>query len=291
MPWTCPPTPAPWAETVLERLTNPEGVLAMPDGPPRAAMLVLSGSSGGVEEERCRIFASHGVAALSVRWFGGIRQPPGICEVPLESFGPALDRLAGLSTQLVMFGISKSAEAAMLLAAHDPRITHTVALSPSSVVWANVGAGSDGVDFPYRSSWTWRGEPLPFVPYDDSWEVPRGEWPSYVGLYDKSLRTFSDAVDAARIPVEHITGELIVTAGGDDQVWPSHAFASAIVQRRRLAGLDTTAVLHPGAGHRAVLPGEAPSFGLGSARGGSAGADTEHGTAIWAAVTKSLALI
>jgi uncharacterized protein len=275
---------------VLERLTTPEGVLAMPDGPPRAAALVLSGSSGGVEEERCRIFASYGVAALSVRWFGGVRQPPGICEVPLESFVPALDRLAAISPQLVAFGVSKSAEASLLLAARDPRITLTVAMSPSSVVWANVGAGSDGADFPYRSSWTWRGEPLPFVPYDDTWEVPHGEWPSYVGLYEKSLRTFADAVDAARIPVEHITGKVIVTAGGDDQVWPSHAFASAIVQRRRLAGLATTAVLQPAAGHRPVLPGEAPSFGLGSARGGSAEADTAYGAAIWAAVTESLGL-
>ncbi len=276
---------------MLERLTDPEGVLAMPDGPPRAAVLVLSGSSGRVEEERCRIFASHGVAALSVRWFGGIRQPPGICEVPLESFRPALDRLAALSPRLVLFGISKSAEVALLLAARDQRITLTVAMSPSSVVWANVGAGSDGADFPYRSSWTWRGEPLPFIPYDDSWEKPRGEWPSYVGLYEKSLRTYAAAVESARIPVEHISGKVIVTAGGDDQVWPSQAFASAIVQRRRLAGRDTTFVLHPDAGHRAVLPGEAPSYGLGLARGGSAAADTAHGDAIWSAVTKTLGLV
>jgi hypothetical protein len=276
---------------MLQRLTDPDGVLAMPEGPPRAAVLVLSGSSGGVEEERCRIFASYGVAALSVRWFGGVRQPPGICEVPLESFVPALDRLASLSPRLAMFGISKSAEVALLLAARDPRITLTIALSPSSVVWANVGAGNDGADFPYRSSWTWRGEPLPFVPYDDTWEAPRGEWPSYVGLYEKSLRTYAAAVDSARIPVEHIAGDVIVTAGGDDQVWPSQAFASAIVQRRRLAGRETTFVLHPDAGHRAVLPGEAPSYGLGLARGGSAAADTAHGAAIWSAVTKSLGLV
>jgi hypothetical protein len=223
--------------------------------------------------------------------FGGVFQPPGICEVPLESFGPFLDRLAALSSQVVIFGVSKGAEAALLLAARDPRITLTVAMSPSSVVWANVGAGLDGMESPYRSCWTWHGEPLPFVPYDDSWEVPRGEWPSYVGLYEQSLRKFATDIDAARIPVEHIGGEVIVTAGSDDHVWPSAAFAAAIVQRRRLAGLDTTTVLHPEAGHRPVLPGEAPSYGFGVARGGSAESDTEHGAAIWAAVAKSLGLI
>ena len=275
---------------MLERLTRPDGVLAMPDGAPRAAALVLSGVSGGVEEERCRMLASYGVAALSLRWFGGTGQSPGICEVPLESFGPALDRLATVSPRLAVFGVSKGAEAALLLAVRDPRITLSVAMSPSSVVWANIGAGRDGVTSPYRSSWTWQGEPLPFVCYDDSWSAPPGDWPSYLGLYEQSLRTFADDIDASEIPVERICGDVIVTAGGDDQVWPSDAFAGAIVQRRRQAGLDTVAIEHPEAGHRPVLPGEAPSFGSVLARGGSPDADAEHGVAIWAAVAKSLGL-
>jgi uncharacterized protein len=275
---------------VLERLTHPEGVLAMPDAAPRAAALVLSGVSGAVEEERCRMLASHGVAALSLRWFGGSGQSPGICEVPLELFGPALDRLADLSSRLAVFGVSKGAEAGLLLAVCDPRVNLCVAMSPSSVVWANVGAGRDGVASPYRSSWTWRGEPLPFVPYDDSWTVPRGDWPSYLGLYEQSLRTFPEEVEASKIPVERIGGDVIVTAGGDDQVWPSDAFATAIVARRRRANLDTVAVGHPKAGHRPTLPGENPSSGLGQARGGTPEADAAHGIAIWAAVAKSLDL-
>jgi hypothetical protein len=275
---------------VLQRLTNPEGVLVTPEDPPVASALVLSGSSGRVEEERCRVLAKHGIAALSPRWFGGIGQPPGICEVPLESFAPALDRLADLSARLTVFGVSKGAEAALLLATRDPRITLTVAMSPSSVVWANLGAGRDGVTSPYRSSWTWQGEPLPFVPYDDSWEVPRGDWPSYLGLYERSLRTFADRTDAARIPVEQIGGTVIVSAGSDDHVWPSDAFAAAIVAHRRRWGLDTVSVLHREAGHRPMLPGELPAVGLGTSRGGSAAADAAHGVGIWAAVTQALGL-
>jgi uncharacterized protein len=275
---------------MLERLTRPEGVLAMPDGPPVASALVLSGISGGVEEERCRLLASYGVAALSLRWFGDVGQSPGICEVPLETFGPALDRLATLSPRLSVVGVSKGAEAALLLAAHDPRITLTVAMSPSSVVWANAGAGRDGLTKPYRSSWTWHGDPLPFVPFDDSWEVPRGDWPSYLSLYKLSLHTFADHAATSRIPVERISGDVVVTAGGDDQVWPSDAFAAAIVQRRRQAGLDTVLVEHPDAGHRPSLPGEPPSVSMTLARGGSPVADAAHGAAIWAAVARSLDL-
>jgi uncharacterized protein len=273
---------------MLERLSRPEGVLAMPDGPPAAAALVLSGLSGGVEEERCRLLASHGVAALSIRWFGGIGQSPGICEVPLETFGPALDRLATLSPRLSVFGVSKGAEAALLLAAHDPRISLTVAMSPSSVVWANVGAGRDGHKTPDRSSWTWRGTPLPFVPFDDTWQAPRGDWPSYLGRYKQSLKTYADHVATSRIPVERISGDVIVTAGRDDQVWPSDAFATAIVERRRQAGLDTVLVVHPDAGNRPTLPGEPASYSMALARGGTPAADAAHGAAIWAAMEKSL---
>jgi hypothetical protein len=38
------------------------------DGP--AGVLVLSGSSGRVEEDRCRVLAAAGATAASYRWFG-----------------------------------------------------------------------------------------------------------------------------------------------------------------------------------------------------------------------------
>ncbi|MGI9155881.1 MAG: hypothetical protein ACR2FG_04495 [Marmoricola sp.] len=74
--------------------------LAMPEGVPEAAVLVLSGSSGRIEEGRSRLLAEHGAAALSIRWFGGAGQPTGICEVPLETFVEALDRLSSYADRL-----------------------------------------------------------------------------------------------------------------------------------------------------------------------------------------------
>jgi dienelactone hydrolase len=151
-------------------LSEPDGLLALPENEdPRCAVLVLSGSSGRVEVDRVRLLAARGAAALSMRWFGDVHQPPGICEVPLETFSPALDRLSSLSEHLAVMGVSKGAEAALLLARRDARIRAVAALSPSSVVWANVGPGIDDAQRPLRSSWTEGGEPLPFVPYDDTW--------------------------------------------------------------------------------------------------------------------------
>ncbi|WP_338145944.1 acyl-CoA thioester hydrolase/BAAT C-terminal domain-containing protein [Streptomyces scabichelini] len=98
-----------------------------------------------------------GRTAVSIRWFGGPGQSPGICEIPLETFTAAVDflRLNG-AERIGILGTSKGAEAALLTAVHDPRVDVVVAVSPTSRVWCNVGPGRDGVQRPYRSSWTWR---------------------------------------------------------------------------------------------------------------------------------------
>ena len=56
------------------------------DGP--VGVLVLAGSSGRVEEERCRVLAGLGATAASYRWFGET-----IDRVPLESFEEPLATL------------------------------------------------------------------------------------------------------------------------------------------------------------------------------------------------------
>jgi uncharacterized protein len=269
-------------------LTGPAGLLSVPDGP-RCAVLVLSGSSGRVEADRVRLLAEQGAAAMSIRWFGDVGQPAGVDEVPLETFAPALDRLASISEHLAVMGGSRGAEAALLLAVRDARIHAVAGFSPSSLVWANVGAGADGI---HRSSWTEQGIPLPFVPYDDDWVPAHHDGqPAYRGLYEQSLRTFADRVDKARIPVEHIGARVLLTAGGDDQLWPSERFAAEICERRTAAGLSTEVLTSATAGHRVRLPGEPTSSGgMPLARGGTPEADADFGREVWPALLDLLHL-
>lgn len=259
----------------------PEQHLAAATAANGTGALVLSGSSGRVEVERADLLARQGVHALTYRWFGAEGQPPGICEYPLELFNPALDLLAAMCDRIVLVGVSKSAEAFLLYAAHDPRVDGVVALAPTHVAWANVGPGADGQVRPQRSSWTWRGVPVPFVPYDDDFAVDTDP-PEYRPMYEHSLTAFPDAVDAARIPVEQVFADVLVVAGEADRVWPSADSARDIEARRAAYGLPTTVVTHPAAGHRVILPGERPaSGGARMARGGSESADRELGEQAW----------
>lgn len=70
-----------------------EGVLVEPMGGSGVGVLVLAGSSGRIDTERCRVLARAGMTALSIRWFGGDGQAQGICEIPLEGFVEAIDLL------------------------------------------------------------------------------------------------------------------------------------------------------------------------------------------------------
>lgn len=267
------------------------GVVCVPSTP-FASALVLSGSSGRSDVERARLLARHGVAALALRYFGGIGQPSGLCEIPLETFYTAVDTLAQIHPRVVLIGVSKGAEAALSVAATDSRVSLVVAIAPSSVIWANVGASADGRDRPARSSWTRGGEPLPFVPYDDSWmpDHHHGET-AFRGLYKQSLRTYASHVPAAVIPVEDIGGHVLLVAGGDDRVWPSLLFAEQIRKRRKSAGRSTIMVTGEAAGHRVPFPGEAqPAGGMTMARGGTEKEDRALGERAWAVFHKALDL-
>ncbi len=241
------------------------------EGGDAVGVLVLAGSSGRVEEERCRVLAATGATTASYAWFG-----ERLDRIPLESFDEPLALLHERCERLVVLGTSRGAEAALLLGTIHPEIDAVVAISPSDVVWAALSG-----ERPQTSSWTRGGEPLPFVPYDDSWEAV-GEPPEFVGHYEHCLETYADRVPAARIPVERIGGSVLLAAGGDDRLWPSLDFSEAIVRRRARAGLPTTLVSHPDAGHRVALPGEVPPPARSDlAHGGSPAADAELGRMLW----------
>jgi hypothetical protein len=279
---------------VIEReLTDPwEGILVAPASGGDIGVLVLAGSSGRVERERARVLAAEGMTVLSIRWFGGPGQAPGICEIPLETFTTAVDFLqANGAERLGILGTSKGAEAAALTAVHDPRVDVVIALSPTSRVWCNIGPGRDGAQRPYRSSWSWRGQALPFVPMDDVWTPAEpGNGPVAVrGWYERSEQTFAHLLAPPEISVDKARADLLLVAGGDDAMWPSLPFAEQLAERRRSVGATVRVIAREDAGHRPRLPGEGPA--LASPRflyGGTPEADALLGAAAWPHILKAL---
>lgn len=251
-------------------------------------VLVLAGSSGRLDVGRADALAAAGATGLALRWFGGIGQPDVPCEVALETFVDALDLLASECDRLAVMGLSYGAEAALLTAVRDSRVAAVVAFAPTDVAWE--GQHQDDAD-PRRSKWTWRGRPVPFVPLDRAW-VPDDEMPAFAPHYERSRELAGPGrVDAARIPVEQFFGDLVLVAGGDDQVWSSVPAARAIAARRAAHGLETVIVEDPTAGHSIVLPGEvAPNPSRSYLVGGDAGAPERMGALAWPVIRRALKL-
>ena len=122
------------------------------------------------------------------------------------------------------------------------------AIVPSDVVWERSGAGRT------TSSFSWRGEALPFAPYQGMGE----EFANPTGpnglqrirfLRDKSRNANPDRAVAVRIAVQQID-EPVLDAGGDaDLVWNSGEMAQIIAERRAEVGLPTVSLVFNGAGH------------------------------------------
>lgn len=251
-------------------------------------VLVLAGSSGRLDAARADMLAGNGVTALALRWFGGRNLPHVPREVPLELFAHAAGLLAAECDRVVLMGLSYGAEAALLTASLLGGADAVVAFAPTDVAWEGY---VDRDEDPARSKWTLAGHPVPFIPIDRSWHSTAGK-PAFVENYRRSLLQASpERVAAATIPVERIPGDVVLVAGGDDQVWPSVDAASRIRSRRTAAGLTTTVVIDERAGHPVTLPGETPADPKRPYLvGGDAGAGARLGAKAWPAIRTVLGL-
>jgi hypothetical protein len=270
-----------------------QGALLRPEVPSGLGVIVLTGSSGRVDVDRAQLFAARGATVLAQKWWGGDGQAPGINHIPLEVFVAGIDRLkAEGCDRIAMLGTSNGAQAALLTAARDPRVDVAIAISPTLYVWQNFGPGLDAGDWPPRSAFTWRGEPLPFMAWDPrAWPPLDRPRPIFRPLYEASLRTFAEDVPAATIPVERARAEIILVAGAADALWPSDTAAHQIAARLAAHGKTATVIEHPGAGHSPIFPGE-PELPEPMARawGGTRAADRELGAAAWAEIVRRLGL-
>lgn len=161
-----------------------DGIVATlftPPGPgPHPLVVILSGSGGGLAEERAALFAAHGYVALALGYFGAPGLPPTLSQIPLEYFERALHwaRQALAPDFLAVSGVSRGGELALLLGSTMPDgIDAVVAYVPSSVTNGVVNAGRPG-EHRHAPSWSWRGRNLPVLAQDN----PRADW----GLFDNT---------------------------------------------------------------------------------------------------------
>ncbi len=196
------------------------------------AVLVLSGSEGGMNEPEAAVLASRGYTAFALAYFRADGLPKQLVKIPLEYLKKGIDWLKERDSvdarRLGVVGASKGGELALLLGATFPEIRAVVARVPSHVVWSGIGGTYQ------ESSWTYQGKPLPCVatrPGVGFFAQLAGNKPvRLVDIYLPGLKD-EEAVKKATIPVEKISGAVLLISGKEDEMWPSAAMADAVVER------------------------------------------------------------
>src|SRR5215208_4942711 len=124
----------------------------------RPAILLVGGSAGGLPDPYLAgLLATHGYPVLSLAYFGAPGLPPELTRIPLEYFERPLRWLRARPEvdprRIVAIGISRGAEAALLLASTYPRLVHDAV--------EIVGSGTVGPSQsdPSRAAWTLNGRP------------------------------------------------------------------------------------------------------------------------------------
>lgn len=208
-------------------------------GRSRKVIIMLGGSEGGRMWSRPKrlleALVGRGYGVLSLAYFKEPGLPESLEEIPLEYFERAFAWLAR-QPQIVpecygLIGGSKGAEAALLLASRYEQVKIVITLTPSSVVWAGIPKNRFKLSGYGRSSWSYRGQALPFLPV----EFNRSDWWLLLTLRlrEKAWQALQDevAVKNASIPVEQSCCPLLLLSGKRDRVWPTTWMCEQIVHR------------------------------------------------------------
>jgi dienelactone hydrolase len=240
------------------------GTLFLPSGKgPHPALILVSGSGGGLNEPRAALFASHGYAALALAYFNYETLPKGLLNIPLEYFQTAINFLEAHPSinrdRLGITGASRGGELSLLLGSTFPQFKVVVAYVPSAYIWS--GLGPEGVEA--QASWTWQGKPLPWVPDSTDFDAGFNEMvekkipiPLTPGFMRSLKNATAEKLEAAAIPVENIKGAVLLISGDDDQMWPSSHFSKRVMERfdRHHFSYPYKHLPYPGAGHAIGAP-------------------------------------
>ncbi|WP_143022516.1 acyl-CoA thioester hydrolase/BAAT C-terminal domain-containing protein [Lentzea jiangxiensis] len=265
-------------DRVLDRLAVPEGVerqevrenglvgtLFAPedDGGDLPGVIVLSGSEGGLHETDAALLAAHGFVTFALGYFGLPGLPEHLVDVPLEYFGKAIDHLSERAGEIGVVGGSRGGELALLVGSTYSQVKAVVSVVGSGVVTQAIGPGANLLQkLSYEAaSWTLKGEPLPYLPYEIGDELRTrivNDEPVPLRL---AFSTEDGVPEDTEVPVERIAGGVLLISSGQDDGWPSTELSD--VALRRLKDHDHPFahehVVYPEAGHLIAGPPHRPA--------------------------------
>lgn len=218
-----------------------ERFLPAEDRFPGKALICFSGSDGKFELSRMlsRVFQRAGLTALALAYVMEEGLPRQFFRVPVDPLEAAAKRLHDMGYEKVgLWGLSKGAELALTAGSLLPEIVNgVVAVSPMNTVCQGFSTGK-GVSVMPGSSWSFRGEELPYTAFGlDRFPLGhvlrsslRAREPT---MYDLYLPMVQNPNPRAVIQAEKITGPILLISSKMDTMWPSEPAAEQVMRRLR----------------------------------------------------------
>lgn len=239
----------------------------------RGVVVFYGGSDGSPFFEVAKQYAEKGYETLSVFMFGMKNQPKELTKVPLEQFADVLDYINNSiedNVPITIMGVSKGAEYVLNLAARYDEISNVIVMAP--VAYTFSGLSSSNVSS--ASSWTWKGEEIPYVnikkaPFSAIFKnmlfpVMIGAPIDFRSMYDAALEA-DDNRDEKLIPAGNIKGDILCIYGEDDGMMDTEKMADLIRSQNenvRICGYEN-------AGHMFSGDGIMTEFGMRMRLGGT----------------------
>ena len=210
----------------------------------KRAMIIMLGDSSDDRMAVSGVKWAHKLGCNAVA-MSPDKQDYGHHNYPLERFERAIAYLKSQGNEKIgIAGASTTGMMALVAASYFPDITLTIAISPPDFIME--GFYQDGKDGAHErpgdneSSISYRGEPLPYLPYAYRhpiyWQMIKkeskegGDMIASRKMFDESER-LHPVQESEKIKVENIKGKIIFVGAEDDVLWDTCKYIRRMIQR------------------------------------------------------------
>ncbi len=210
-----------------------EAKLYLGNGDQQPLVVAFGGGGGGndwrrnyLKDKRDSLLAK-GYAVLAIGYFKTEGTPSSLDRISLDAISDTIMSIANNpkidKSKIALMGGSRGGELVLNLASRFDHFKAVIAMSTSNVSFPAITWAAN------TSSWTYKGEEVPYVPAPFKTITPALKGDLYTAhammLEDK------EAVRKAEIPVEKINGPILILSGKDDDQWPASEMSNEIVRR------------------------------------------------------------
>ena len=204
---------------------------------PRPAIIVLSGSDGGIEKAQniAMLLSNYGFVTMAISYFGMRKQPSNLNQIPIESIEEALQYLKRLefvdASNIGIYGRSKGAELALLSLTKYSGLKCAVLNSPSDRVYEGIRGKMNAK----HSSWTYEDKEVPYKPF------------RWIEVIKNKLFKIPMKDKTGIMELEKVKCPLLLISSFRDEVWDS--FDAAMNILTKVNSLNKKLVLTTELGH------------------------------------------